>query len=173
MAHPNVVHSAEVAVNVMSRGGFESKAHRLGTAAHGTTLGVSLYEVPPGKTAAPYHYHSGCEEGVYILDGEGMLRIGTESTPVRAGDYVAFPPGPEYAHQLTNSGGGPLRYLAMSAPAVHLGMDVVGYPDSNKLACFSGVKPGTSAWRDGSWVLKLVKADTPNCDYFDDEPLAK
>jgi uncharacterized cupin superfamily protein len=173
MAHPNIVRSSELEAQSVATGQFDHSVRRLGAAAHATTLGVSLVEVPPGKTAWPYHFHSACEEGFYILEGEATIRIGAESIALRAGDYVASPPGPDHAHQLINTGTTPLRYLAMSAPSVYLGMDIVGYPDSNKLSFASGVKPGTVGWRDGAWVMKLIKSDTPNVGYFDDEPLAK
>ena len=53
MAHPNVVHSDELPAVEQSQGGFQYTARRLSTTARGTTLGVSMYEVPPGKTAFP------------------------------------------------------------------------------------------------------------------------
>ena len=167
-----MVHGDEVAATTQSNGQFEHTARRLGAAAKGGTLGVSLLEVPTGKTAYPFHFHSSCEEGVYILAGEGSVRIGAETAPVRAGDYIAFPPGPEFAHQLVNTGAQPLRYLAFSAPAVFLGMDVVGYPDSNKLAFAAGAKPG-KGMREAAWVMKIIKGDTPDAGYYDGEPLAK
>jgi len=172
MTHSNVVHGDEVAATTQSKGQFEHTARRLGAAAGATTLGVSLFEVPAGKTAFPYHFHSSCEEGVYILAGEGTARIGGESIPVRAGDYVAFPPGPDFAHQLTNTGTQTLRYLALSAPAVFLGMDIVGYPDSNKVAFAAGAKPGKPL-REAASIMKIIKSDTPDVGYYDGEPLAK
>jgi uncharacterized cupin superfamily protein len=171
--HPNVVRASEVVANEYGQGDFQFTMRRLGAAAKGLTLGVAHMEVPPGKTAFPYHFHSACEEGVYILDGEGTVRIGADSIAVTVGDYIAFPPGPDAAHQLSNTGTTTLRYLAMSAPAVYLGMDVVGFPDSNKQAFFSGVKPGAIPSQDGGWVARLIKADRPDAQYYDDEPLAQ
>jgi hypothetical protein len=52
-------------------------------------------------------------------------------------------------------------------------MDILGYPDSKKLSFASGVEPGKQAWRDGAWVLMLIKEDQPQVDYYDDEPLAE
>lgn len=171
--HPNIVHGGDVPPMTNQQGDFELAARRLGTAAKNIALGVALVEVPPGKTAFPNHYHSAIEEGIYILAGEATARIGKDSIAVAAGDYIGYPPGPDHAHQLTNTGSEPLRYLALSAPAVHLGMDIVGYPDSEKIAFMSGVKPGGIGWRDGAWVMKLIKSSAPDVGYFDDEPLAK
>ena len=35
---------------------------------------VRVYEIPPGKSAYPYHYHLKNEETFFILKGEGLLR---------------------------------------------------------------------------------------------------
>jgi mannose-6-phosphate isomerase-like protein (cupin superfamily) len=35
---------------------------------------VSVYEVPPGKAAVPYHYHMRNEEVFFILSGKGLLK---------------------------------------------------------------------------------------------------
>ena len=59
MARPkNIVASVEVPVEEMGHGKkFESLRRRLGVAAGGEKLGCSLYELPPGKAAFPFHAH--------------------------------------------------------------------------------------------------------------------
>ncbi len=42
---------------------------------------VSVYEIPPGKSAYPYHYHVKDEETFYIISGEGTLRTPGASAP--------------------------------------------------------------------------------------------
>ena len=37
-------------------------------------LGLSLFEVPPGEAAYPFHYHLGEEEIVIVLEGRPSLR---------------------------------------------------------------------------------------------------
>lgn len=170
--HPNVVHASEVEPREQSKGGFAFRAHRLGAEAGCRSLGCAQLEVPPGKTAFPSHWHSAVEEGLYILEGEGKLRVGKDEITVRAGDFVGFPAGPDSAHALTNTGTRPLRYLALSAPATPATMDIVGYPDSKKLAFVSGADP-VKGMRAGGWVLKIIKEDQPPVDYYEDEPLAK
>ena len=169
--HDHVINIDEVKSTEMGKGGFAHTGRRLGTAAKAVALGCSHYEMQPGKTAFPFHYHSAIEESLYILEGTGSVRIGKDTIAVRAGDYVTFPPGPEHAHALTNDGTAPLRYLAMSSPASAASMDVVGYPDSGKLAFFAGVKPGGS--RDSAWVMKIIKEQQPKVEYYEDEPLAQ
>jgi uncharacterized cupin superfamily protein len=169
--HKQVVNIDEVTARVEARGGFGFQARRLGPEAGGRALGCSHFEVPPGKTAFPFHFHSNFEEALYILDGTGALRLGDATIEVRAGDYVGFPAGPESAHALTNTGAGPLRYLALSSPATPVTLDVVAYPDSKKVAYASGVDPVTG-FRGGAWILGRHK-EQPPADYYLDEPLAQ
>jgi uncharacterized cupin superfamily protein len=114
---------------------FGSRYRRLGVAAGAKGLMCSVYEVPRGRRAFPMHAHFGIEEAIYVLSGSGTLRIGAEEYPVEAGSYAAFPPGPDHAHQLINTGDQVLRYLCLSDSA---DPDVVRYPDSGKLAAFAG-----------------------------------
>ena len=112
------------------------KTKRLGAAAGGKKLGCSLYEQPPGKRAFPYHCHFANEEAVYVLEGEGTLRIGAKEVPLRAGDYVALPVGEETAHQIINSSTATLRYLCFSTS---IEPEVVKYPDSGKVGLMAGL----------------------------------
>ena len=64
---------------------------------------VSVYEIPPGKAAYPYHYHLKNEETFFILKGEGLLRTREGERKVRAGDLLFFPAGEDGAHKLTNT----------------------------------------------------------------------
>jgi uncharacterized cupin superfamily protein len=98
-----------------------------------------------------------------VLCGSGELRIGQERVSVRAGDYAAFPAGPEHAHTLTNTGNEPLRYLSFSNQNT---ADICGYPDSKKFG-FAAM-PDSSAWPNGMWVYRII-ADQPSVDYFQGE----
>ena len=169
--HKQVVNLEEVEAREQKQGGFALSSRRLGTAAGGRALGCSHFELPPGKTSFPFHFHSAFEEAIYVLEGRGALRLGKETVAVRAGDYIAFPPGPDSAHTLTNDGDAPLRYLCLSGPASPATMNIVVYPDSKKISFAAGVEPG-KALRDG-WVMKLIKEDQPPLGYYDGEPLAE
>ena len=92
---------------------------------------VSVYEIPPGKAAYPYHYHHKNEETFYILSGEGILRTPDGERKVSAGDLLFFPAGSAGAHKLTNcSETENLTYLDFDV--VH-DVDVAVYPDSDKI----------------------------------------
>jgi quercetin dioxygenase-like cupin family protein len=54
-------------------------------------MDVSVYEIPPGKAAYPYHYHAGNEEVFFILSGAGLLRTPEGERTVTAGDFLYFP----------------------------------------------------------------------------------
>lgn len=67
----------------------------------------------PGE-APPLHVHNGVEQVFYILEGEGQLTIGedgTETFPVRAGDFVRTPP--DVYHAVRCIGSERLVYLSI------------------------------------------------------------
>ena len=161
--HPQVVNVDEVDSISRPKGRFGATGKRLGAPAGAKAIGFNWMELLPGKTSFPYHYHTGIEEGIYVLSGTGELRIGNDRVGVRAGDYAAFPPGPDHAHALTNTGGEPLRYLSFSNQNT---TDICAYRDSKKFA-FAAM-PDPSAWPNGMWVYKLIK-DQPSVDYFEGE----
>jgi uncharacterized cupin superfamily protein len=158
--HPQVVNVDEVESMGRSRGRFGATAKRLGQPAGAQAIGFNWMELQPGKTSFPYHYHTGIEEGLYILSGSGELRIGKDKVTLRMGDYAAFPAGPDSAHALTNTGTEPLRYLSFSNQNT---TDICGYPDSKKFA-FAAL-PSPSAWPNQMWVYRLIQ-DQPSVDYF-------
>ena len=66
-------------------------------------LGYNLTAVPPGKRAFPFHNHRVNEEMVFVLEGNGEVRIGGENFPIRSGDVIACPAGGrETAHQISS-----------------------------------------------------------------------
>lgn len=92
---------------------------------------VSVYEIPPGKSPYPYHYHEKNEETFYILGGEGLLRTTEGERKVKAGDFLFFSAGPDGAHKITNiSSTEPLVYIDFDV--VHE-IDIAVYPDSEKI----------------------------------------
>ena len=161
--HPHVVNLTEIeAKPSMASAGtrFGSLTRQLGIPAGGRAIGCSWYEIEPGKTAFPFHWHAANEEAVYVLEGEGTLRVGEERVPIRAGDYVAMPVGPDTPHQIVNTSSEPLRYLCFST--MH-NVEVVGYPDSKKI--------GVSARPPGEWKpwVRQLHFEENQKGYFDRE----
>jgi uncharacterized cupin superfamily protein len=162
--HPNVVNLSELEAQKQEKGKrFGSAFKPLGAATGARGIGCSWYEVPPGRTAYPAHYHCANEEAVFILEGEGTLRIGNERVAIRPGDYMTFPTGPDTAHQLLNTGTVPLRYLALSTLN---NVDVVGYPDSGKLGAIA--RPPGKGWTEKPWVRSVLPMRA-SVDYYDGE----
>lgn len=68
--------------------------------------------IPVG--AAPDHFHT-YDEVVYVLEGEGAVRIGGESAPLRPGSCVHLPA--RLVHCLANDGPGVMQVLGVFRPA--------------------------------------------------------
>jgi uncharacterized cupin superfamily protein len=160
--HPNVVNATEVEPIVAEKGSrFAYRDCRLGQASGGRAIGCSWYEVPPGKTAFPYHYHTANEESLYVLEGTGTLRIGKQEVAVGPGDYISFPVGPDHAHQLINTGSAPLRYLCFST--MHA-VEICGYPDSDKIGALARTP-------DSGQLVRVIVKGGSSVDYYDGEKI--
>ncbi len=157
--HPNIINISEVEPRIESKGDkFGFKGCRLGPKVGVKSIGTSYFEIDPGLQAFPNHFHSANEEAVYVLEGSGHVRIGNEKIAIKAGDYIAFPPGPEFSHSLHNTSNAVLKLLCISTLA---SVEIVGYPDSKKF--------GVVAMQDGKpWVRMIIK-DQPSLDYYDGE----
>lgn len=115
---------------------------------------VSVYEIPPLKSAYPYHHHLKNEEVFYIISGEGVLKTPDGERSVKSGDFLYFPANPEGAHKLTNTS--PAEKLVYIDFDVIHDLDVAVYPDSNKIG----------VW--GKDVNRVYPMDA-NVDYYDGE----
>jgi len=127
-----------------------------GTAAR--KLGASYDVLEPGKRSCPYHLHHAQEEMFVILQGSGTLRVAGEMIPVKAGDVIFIPPGPEYPHQIINSSDAQLKYLSVSTKEMP---EICEYPDSGKYQAEAGVE------REGRFA---VISRQENLEYWDGEP---
>jgi len=124
-------------------------------------LGAVLTEVPPGKSACPFHVHHVEDEMFFILEGTGDYRFGDGVHPVKAGDILGAPRGnADFAHKLTNTGSQNLRYLAISSKA---DTEICEYPDSGK---FMFRNAGPTADDPG---FRFVGRAEDEKDYWDGE----
>lgn len=115
---------------------------------------ASIYEIPPQKSAYPYHYHTQNEEVFYIIRGSGILRTPDGERRVSAGELLYFPANEKGAHKLTNnSTDETLIYLDFDTCNA---IDVAFYPDSGKIGIW------------GKDINKLYKSDE-NVNYYDGE----
>ena len=152
----------ELEWSTTERGETSFRRKQLAEAAGGEDLGCSLYELPEGGRSWPYHYHTGNEEALFVLAGEGTLRLGGERVPLSAGDYVALPADERGAHRVVNDSEGTLRYLVVSTMDEP---DVTVYPDSEKIGVFVGSPPGGRDERSVHGYYRRADA----VDYWDDE----
>jgi uncharacterized cupin superfamily protein len=113
--------------------GFRCKRARISRQAGAERLGVSLWEVPPGQAAYPYHAHLTEEELVIVLEGRPSLRTPSGWRELEQGEVVSFLRGEQGAHQIVNRGEMTLRFVAFSTNG---DPDVVLQPDSGKVGAF-------------------------------------
>lgn len=141
-----VARISDLEVNSWSKGTvYASKDAEISELLKLTKLGCAYSEVPPGKSGCPFHVHHAEDEMFVILDGEGEYRFGEDRYEVKSGDVLGAPVGgPEYAHQLFNTGAGPLKYLSISSKA---DMDICEYPDTNKIGFYGKHAGGGARFR--------------------------
>lgn len=72
---------------------FDARMAQVSSRIGARKLGFNVTAVPPGKAAFPFHSHRANEEIFFVLQGTGVVRIGSETYPIRAGDFIACPPG--------------------------------------------------------------------------------
>src|SRR4029453_18246444 len=106
--------------------GFACRRARLGHQLATERIGVSLWELPPGEVAYPYHFPLGEEEVVIVLEGTPPLRTPEGWSVLPEGEIVAFPTGPDGAHQLDNRTDATVRFVSGSTHGI---AGVPAYPD--------------------------------------------
>ena len=83
-----------------------------------SSTAVVYFEVEPGKRLASHH--DGAEEVLYIVQGEGIATIGSNSGRVRAGDLAVIPAW--VTHGVENTGDVTLKVVGFfgAATLTHL-----------------------------------------------------
>jgi len=66
------------------------------------------------RGSMPPHFHKLTQEVVYMLRGEGMLQLGTDRIPIKAGAVVRIPAGT--VHTFTNTGETPAVFFVVTTP---------------------------------------------------------
>lgn len=136
--------------------GYRDRRARVGREAGGSRLGLSVYELPPGQSVCPYHYHLREEELLVVLAGRPWLRSPAGWRELHEGDVVAFPVGPGGAHQVLNRSDAPVRVMIASQ---NKDPEICVYPDSGKVGMFG------SALEGGELMVRMDAA----VDYFEGE----
>ena len=148
----------DVAARTESTGGFAYEK-RLVVPKPGSPVQVAFMEIPPGRSAYPYHWHELATEVYVVLSGRGILRSPEGEREIVAGQVVVMPAGAAGAHRLHNpSTTETLRYVDIDTVSR---LDVVHYPDSGKTA---------TSLDDGAF---MVVRDADAVGYYDGEPDAQ
>lgn len=111
--------------------GVSARVRAVSDAVGLTRMGVGLREIEPGLAGTHRHFHEAEEEWVYVLEGDGHVRLGPLSLPVRAGSFVGFPPGPS-PHHFIADGSAPL--VLLEGGERRRAQEVVHYPDLGLVA---------------------------------------
>lgn len=143
-----------VALKHFVRGGqYESHCGSLSAGTAAKKLSASVDTLPPGKRSCPYHFHHAEEEMFIVLEGSGTLRVAGELLPIKAGDVVFIPAGPDYPHHILNTSEAALKYISIGTNEP---IEVCEYPDSGKYLV-------------GSPDFHTIARKTGDVDYWDGE----
>ncbi len=144
----------------IEQGSYGLRGTQVGVAAGAARVGMTVYELDPGKRNMPFHAHFGIEEVVVVLKGTPTLRGADGERELAEGEVVAFPPGREGAHQLINRSDAVVRYLMLSSKNT---ADLIEYPDSGKISAQGG------QWGTPDAVAYMLPME-PQLGYFEGEP---
>jgi uncharacterized cupin superfamily protein len=137
---------------------YDAVGARLARGTAAQKLGASIDILQPGKLGCPYHLHHAQEEMFVILEGTATLRVAGEMLPIKAGDVIFIPPGPEYPHQIINTSDAPLKYLSVSTMETP---EICEYPDSGKFLAEGSLK--------SSAPFEVIDRRGSGLDYWDGE----
>lgn len=149
--------------NVGGGGRYRARMGRMAGDLGAQKLGFNVTVLDPGAVSWPYHFHHVNEELFLVLEGSGRLRFNDAEYPLRPGDLVCCPPGPEGAHQIVNDSDAELRYLAVSTVQTP---EIAEYPDSDKFAVFHRPDP-----HDPVPAFRRVGYRTTEVGYWDGEDM--
>lgn len=138
---------------------YDALGARLAKGTAAQKLGASFDVLAPGKVGCPYHLHHAQEEMFVIVEGSGTLRVAGEMLPLKTGDVIFIPAGPEYPHQIINTSEAPLKYLSISTKEVP---EICEYPDSGKYLAEGSL--------DKSTPFEVIDRKGASLDYWDGEP---
>lgn len=100
---------------------------RLGDAAGLSQFGVNLLRLPDGSWSSQRHWHSAEDEFVMVVEGEVVLIDDDGETPLKSGDFAAFPAGAANGHHIVNRSG--REAVLLEVGSRRPGEDVCTYPD--------------------------------------------
>jgi uncharacterized cupin superfamily protein len=152
------IHTPEFDQDRGNHEGFAALRAVLGKQAGAEKLGLSLWELPPGEAAYPYHFHLMDEELIIVVKGRPTLRSPAGWREVTTGEVLSFPVGERGTHQLVNWTEETAQFLAISTSGTP---DVVVYPDSGKVSA--------AERKHNGWKTRTRLPQPSPLDYWDGE----
>ena len=105
-------------------------------------LGINIQVLGPGQPMAMYHWEAD-QEDFLVVSGEALLLVEGEERPLRAWDFVHFPPRVD--HNIVGAGVGPVVIVAVGARVDSTGPNWGAYPvDEVALRHNAGVERETT-----------------------------
>ena len=139
---------------------------------------IRVYVIARGKTSTRYHSHTAKEELYLVLNGTGTARIAGHAVPLREGDLISKPTGPDLPTQLLANRGDELKVLDIEVwpDAEKNSKDLMSFPDHHELDLvgegwggmipsdslmpeddmLQGYESGYQRRRDGTWGPKDI-----------------
>jgi uncharacterized cupin superfamily protein len=126
-----IVNVADVEPVVFQRARVDAQARFLGRALGARRTALNLTTLAPGSESAQPHSHSAIEELFVVLDGDGVLLLGSDEAehPVRAGSVVSRLAGTGVAHSFRAGGNGVTMLMYSDVDP----NDMCFYPRSGKV----------------------------------------
>jgi uncharacterized cupin superfamily protein len=125
-----IVHLDDVEPDVVDRARVARARRELGRAAGAQVSSLNWVRVAPAKLAHPEQCHTLEEKLFVVLSGSGVMVLGDEEIPVRAGHVIARPAGTGVAHTF-RAGSEELTFLAYGGREPG---DICYFPRSGKIA---------------------------------------
>jgi uncharacterized cupin superfamily protein len=101
-----ILNVADVEAVHLQRGRTNGRGRYIGRAVNARRSGFNHVELLPGGEGAPPHVHSAEEEIFVVVAGDGVVVLGDDEHPVRAGSVVSRPAGTGVAHSFRGGDAG-------------------------------------------------------------------
>lgn len=128
---------------------------------------ISLVTLEP-TMGTPRHVHHNCDEGWYIVDGEGIFYADGRKTVFKSGDFLFV--HKSVIHQVINNGKTDLTYVALTAPPCDFKNDnhLVEEFDPRRhvtLTSETPIKMNTMEFPSLLWIERLQQAVNTNSEF--------
>ncbi len=122
--------SWNINISKLKDGKYRSHDAEVGFFIGAERIGYQVVKLPPGARFCPVHAEYSEEELFLVLGGTPSIRTPVETLECRTGDFIAFPVGPDHAHQVLNESSAEATILLLGQNKADA---VTHYPESDKV----------------------------------------